>query len=209
MLLERAAAGREGDCDRHSWPCAQQCAGHLTVAAFFVHRCSSEQLLNFTSLPPLRINRVHSILIGRLSVATQLSDQYSKGKERIRRLTLNLPPPQFAEFAFRRCSTEGQWEGNPTANGSNTIVGWTNYTMCLSPEMAELMHKLHNQGEVRNSSECTSGQFTDYDRATTPSLFRLQMKIEIAERTRILEIVGLSVSLLTLLVSLAIFGHFR
>jgi hypothetical protein len=37
----------------------------------------------------------------------------------------------------------------------------------------------------------------------------LQVKLDIAERTRILEIVGFSVSLTALLISLAIFCHFR
>jgi hypothetical protein len=42
---------------------------------------------------------------------------------------------------------------------------------------------------------------------TTPPI--LQVKLNIAERTRTLEIVGFSVSLAALLVSLAIFCHFR
>lgn len=51
------------------------------------------------------------------------------------------------EFAFRRCSTEGQWEGQ-AANTTNT-VGWTNYTLCFSKEMAELINKLNNkEGQV-------------------------------------------------------------
>jgi len=37
----------------------------------------------------------------------------------------------------------------------------------------------------------------------------LQVKLNIAERTRTLEIIGFSVSLAALLVSLAIFCHFR
>ena len=41
----------------------------------------------------------------------------------------------------------------------------------------------------------------------TPLMF--QVKLNIAERTRTLEIVGFSVSLAALLVSLAIFCHFR
>lgn len=88
-----------------------------------------------------------------------------------------------SEFASRRCSTEGQWEGGPSGSNTNSTVGWTNYTMCISPEMAELMHKL-NHGERK-------------------------LKLDIAERTRVLEIVGLSISLVTLLISLIIFYHFR
>jgi hypothetical protein len=37
----------------------------------------------------------------------------------------------------------------------------------------------------------------------------LQVKLDIAERTRTLEIVGFTVSLTALIVSLAIFCHFR
>jgi hypothetical protein len=44
---------------------------------------------------------------------------------------------------------------------------------------------------------------------THPALPLLQVKLNIAERTRTLEIVGFSVSLMALLASLAIFCHFR
>lgn len=68
--------------------------------------------------------------------------------------------------------------------------------------MAELMHKLNNaEGQV------SFVKFSGESPNNTPIL--VQMKIEIAERTRVLEIVGLSISLLTLLISLIIFGHFR
>ncbi|KAL1116634.1 hypothetical protein AAG570_005106 [Ranatra chinensis] len=73
--------------------------------------------------------------------------------------------------------------GGPTAAGS---PGWTNYTPCYSREMLQLYRKLY------------SG---------SPDL--AQRKLDIAERTRVLEIVGFSVSLAALLLSLAIFCHFR
>lgn len=50
-------------------------------------------------------------------------------------------------FAFRKCNSKGQWDGGPS--GSSSTVGWTNYTMCYSPEMADLMNKLnHKEGQV-------------------------------------------------------------
>nr|XP_024218284.1 PDF receptor [Halyomorpha halys] len=63
-------------------------------------------------------------------------------------------------------------------------VGWTNYTTCYGPEMLQLYRKLYS--------------------GSSP-----EMKISIAQRTRTLEIVGFSVSLAALIVSLAIFSHFR
>lgn len=87
------------------------------------------------------------------------------------------------EFAFRKCSLGGQWEGNPLGNTTSGSIGWTNYTMCISPEMAELLHQLNNPEG--------------------------QLKLQVAENTRVLEFVGLSISLVALIISLCIFGHFR
>lgn len=55
-----------------------------------------------------------------------------------------------AEFAERRCSDEGKWEGKPgTAVVNNQ--GWTNYTNCYLPGVLKLLRQLGNETEVRVS----------------------------------------------------------
>lgn len=49
------------------------------------------------------------------------------------------------EFAERRCSNAGKWEGKPGGNPSSN--GWTNYTNCYLPEVLELLKKLGNKDE--------------------------------------------------------------
>ncbi|XP_071451372.1 PDF receptor [Hetaerina americana] len=118
------------------------------------------------------------------------------------------------KFAVKRCGANGRWEGKTTGashaedisaggvdhgggplgdgvGGAGVSLGssghgWTNYTPCFTPEMLQLLKKLYSGSE---------------DEA--------EVKFRIAERTRTLEIVGLGVSLAALLVSLAIFCHFR
>uniref|UniRef100_A0A182NMM3 G-protein coupled receptors family 2 profile 2 domain-containing protein n=1 Tax=Anopheles dirus TaxID=7168 RepID=A0A182NMM3_9DIPT len=75
------------------------------------------------------------------------------------------------EFAERRCSAEGQWEGRP--GSPPTLSGWTNYTPCYSPEVIQLFRKLYAGGSDDAAND----------------------KIDIAERTRTLETVGFSLSL--------------
>lgn len=89
------------------------------------------------------------------------------------------------KFATKRCSIDGRWEGKVSGDYTNP-QGWTNYTPCYTPEMLELFRKLYTGSEKA-----------------------ARMKLEIAERTRTLEIFGFSVSLAALIVSLAIFCHFR
>lgn len=84
-----------------------------------------------------------------------------------------------SKFAERRCSSEGKWEGKP---GSESLQGWTNYTNCYLPEVLELLRKLGNSKEI---------------------------KMNIAETTRILEIFGFALSLIALVISLVIFYRFR
>lgn len=45
----------------------------------------------------------------------------------------------FSEFAERRCSAEGKWEGRP---GENQPNGWTNYTSCFTEETKKLFDQL-------------------------------------------------------------------
>ncbi|CAG9805319.1 unnamed protein product [Chironomus riparius] len=85
-----------------------------------------------------------------------------------------------SKFAERRCSNDGKWEGR--LGSTDSARGWTNYTPCYLPEILELITKM---GEDRG------------------------IKMKIAERTRTMEIIGLSISLLALVVSLIIFYRFR
>ncbi|XP_040175431.1 PDF receptor isoform X3 [Anopheles arabiensis] len=90
-----------------------------------------------------------------------------------------------SKFAERRCSAEGQWEGKP--GSPPTLHGWTNYTPCYSPEVIQLFRKLYASGSDDEAND----------------------KFDIAERTRTLETVGFSLSLVALIVSLVIFCKFR
>ncbi|XP_058455071.1 PDF receptor isoform X2 [Malaya genurostris] len=90
-----------------------------------------------------------------------------------------------SKFAERRCSADGRWEGKPGVP-ANTL-GWTNYTPCYNPEVLQLFKKLYAGG---NTDEA-------------------DIKIDIAERTRTLEIIGFSLSLAALFISLVIFCKFR
>ncbi|XP_062559020.1 PDF receptor isoform X2 [Armigeres subalbatus] len=90
------------------------------------------------------------------------------------------------KFAERRCSAEGRWEGRP--GSISTTLGWTNYTPCYSREVLQLFRKLYSGVGGNNEAD---------------------IKIDIAERTRTLEIVGFSLSLTALIISLVIFCKFR
>ncbi|XP_038122110.1 PDF receptor isoform X2 [Culex quinquefasciatus] len=91
-----------------------------------------------------------------------------------------------SKYAERRCSAEGRWEGRGK-DASPNMLGWTNYTPCYSPEVIQLFRKLYAGG--------SNGE--------------ADIKIDIAERTRTLEIVGFSLSLAALIISLVIFCRFR
>lgn len=49
------------------------------------------------------------------------------------------------EFAERRCSENGKWEGRHGERDSPN--GWTNYTPCFTPEMLLLIQKLYTGNE--------------------------------------------------------------
>ncbi|KOB76253.1 Uncharacterized protein OBRU01_06252, partial [Operophtera brumata] len=84
--------------------------------------------------------------------------------------------------AFRRCGNDGLWLGR-RANESDH-KGWTNYTPCFPTEVQNLLGKVNDDDNSK-------------------------FKLEIALRTRYLEIVGFSISLIALLISLFIFAHFN
>lgn len=53
------------------------------------------------------------------------------------------------EYAERRCSREGKWEGKLGAAPIDP-VGWTNYTPCFPPEMRQLFKKVYaNENDVK------------------------------------------------------------
>ncbi|KAH0953400.1 hypothetical protein HN011_005870 [Eciton burchellii] len=86
----------------------------------------------------------------------------------------------------KRCGYNGRWEiQNGTNASEDSPIGWANYTTCLTPEMLQLHYRVYNNN--------LDGE----------------MKMAIAEKTRILEFVGLSISLVALLASLIIFCRFR
>ncbi|XP_037935677.1 PDF receptor [Teleopsis dalmanni] len=83
------------------------------------------------------------------------------------------------KFANRKCELDGHWGGRP--NETHNPIGWTDYQPCFKPEVTELMQQMKH----------------------------LDPFLEIAKRTRTLEIVGLILSLLALILSLIIFCNFR
>ncbi|XP_045102386.1 PDF receptor-like [Portunus trituberculatus] len=89
-----------------------------------------------------------------------------------------------SQVAQRKCTSAGHWEGRTLAEG--LAGGWTNYTPCLIPEIRILMDKLYAKSKED-----------------------AQLKLQVAEVSRVIETVGLSLSLASILVSLAIFSYFR
>ncbi|XP_030377972.1 PDF receptor [Scaptodrosophila lebanonensis] len=85
------------------------------------------------------------------------------------------------KFANRKCELDGHWGGRPNETDPNHM-GWTDYGPCYTPEVTQLMQQIN----------------ADFD-----------VYLDIAKRTRTLEIVGLCLSLLALIVSLIIFCNFR
>lgn len=87
------------------------------------------------------------------------------------------------EFANRKCELDGRWGTRPNATEANA-TGWTDYGPCYKPEVIRLMQQMGSKDN-------------------------LDLYIDIAKRTRTLEIVGLCLSLFALIVSLVIFCTFR
>ncbi|XP_064103357.1 PDF receptor-like [Macrobrachium nipponense] len=93
-------------------------------------------------------------------------------------------------MAHRRCGPNGIWVGHTSVVGEAledpVNRGWTNYTMCFVPEVKEFLDKLHSRSEED-----------------------AKLKLHVAATGRIIEMVGLSVSLTTIMTSLFIFTVFR
>lgn len=97
----------------------------------------------------------------------------------------HCPPVRLSDttkYAVRKCNNMGYWESR-YLNDSHSY-GWTNYTPCYSTEIQQLFSKLY--------------------KGDSPT-----MKFEVAMRTRHLEILGFSISLAALTISLGIFCRFR
>ncbi|XP_069936149.1 PDF receptor-like, partial [Cherax quadricarinatus] len=90
-----------------------------------------------------------------------------------------------SKFVTKRCDESGRWAGK-TSGDFSIPQGWTNYTVCFTEAIQEIIRELYKQSEED-----------------------AQMKMNIAQGTRIMEIIGLSVSLASLCASLAIFFYFR
>ncbi|KAI8430585.1 hypothetical protein MSG28_000806 [Choristoneura fumiferana] len=92
-------------------------------------------------------------------------------------------PIIYLHFAYRRCGASGLWLGRRP--GEASALGWTNYTPCFPPEVQTLFVQVYD--DERDA----------------------QLKFEIAQSTRYMEIAGFSISLVALIVSLIIFSHYR
>lgn len=52
----------------------------------------------------------------------------------------------YVEIVERKCSSFGQWEPRPGQRNLTNNIGWTNYTICFTPEMSELYKMLQEGG---------------------------------------------------------------
>ncbi|KAH8362109.1 hypothetical protein KR084_000661, partial [Drosophila pseudotakahashii] len=86
------------------------------------------------------------------------------------------------KFAIRKCELDGRWGSRPNATEVSP-PGWTDYGPCYKPEIIRLMEQMGSKN--------------------------FDLYIDIAWKTRTLEIVGLCLSLFALIVSLLIFCTFR
>ncbi|XP_060517255.1 PDF receptor-like [Cylas formicarius] len=99
---------------------------------------------------------------------------------------VTMPCPKLAgtlenAVAYRHCTSEGRWETKNTTNG--TRVDYTHYEACIMLELQELAEMCNQFG----NDTC----------------------LKIANTTRIIEMVGLSFSFMSLLISLYVFFSYR
>ncbi|KAG1697729.1 PDF receptor [Nymphon striatum] len=90
--------------------------------------------------------------------------------------------------ASRNCSSHGLWlndQGLPDNDTSDEYDGWTNYLGCYTSDMKDIV----DQSEQNEAS--------------------FELKLYLAELTRIIELVGYSISFFCLLISIVILFHFR
>ncbi|XP_067635606.1 PDF receptor isoform X2 [Eurosta solidaginis] len=84
-----------------------------------------------------------------------------------------------SKFANRKCELDGLW-GRRRNDTHNSTNGWTDYQPCFKPEVNEMLQRVED----------------------------IDIFLDIARRTRTLEIVGLILSLVALILSLIIFCNF-
>ncbi|KAE9418841.1 hypothetical protein Angca_004406 [Angiostrongylus cantonensis] len=82
----------------------------------------------------------------------------------------------------KKCHWSGKWQGR-TESDFTREHGWTNFTMCYTDEVIYIMNNLNSES--------------------------LGIAQEVAKNARKLEFVGLGLSLVSLIVSIAIFSYFR
>ncbi|VDM37196.1 unnamed protein product [Toxocara canis] len=87
-----------------------------------------------------------------------------------------------SENISKWCHSSGRWMGREEGDFSRAH-GWTNFTMCFTQEVIDMMTRLTNGS--------------------------LGIAQEVARNARKLEFVGLGLSLVSLLISIAIFSYFR
>ena len=90
----------------------------------------------------------------------------------------------FSEFGYKKCGANGQWEGQYPDDVSFGEKGWTNYTECYTQRALEIYKKLFGGASSQ------------------------RMK-EIANNAKLMEMIGLCLSLISLAISLFIFFYFR
>lgn len=60
-----------------------------------------------------------------------------------------------SESVEKKCGYNGRWEAqNGTITNEDSLIGWANYTTCLTPEMLWLHYRVYNnnfEGEVNIS----------------------------------------------------------
>lgn len=119
------------------------------------------------------------------------------------------------EFAERKCLSTGSWDSGPDTvtipsllKGSDyNSQGWTNYNNCFLPEIRDLLE------HVGSGTQEAEVHWFDLWPYTIQSLFMLLVspkgKMMVAYVTRVLELTGLTASLISLIISLFIFSYFR
>lgn len=115
------------------------------------------------------------------------------------------------EFANRKCEIDGHWGVRPNDSEPNP-AGWTDYGPCYKPEVKRLMKEIKDVSvsNIYYSIRSRSRLDTDIDLdLAIVFVTHLKLYMDIAQRIRTLEIVGLCISLLALIISLAIFCAFR
>ncbi|CAB3258978.1 unnamed protein product [Arctia plantaginis] len=99
----------------------------------------------------------------------------------------SCPDVRFSDathYAYRLCGLDGKWAGRHS-NDTNPN-GWTNYTPCFPPVVQSLLYKVYDEDETHAKN-----------------------KFEIADITRTIEIIGFTLSFISLTISLIILNNYK